>query len=72
LASYAISDKISRYKLLSEAEQIVLDEAPFMPIFYLENFRLEQVNVRNFPENALNYMDLTEVYLLPKDKMPRK
>ncbi len=72
LASYSISDKKARYKLLSQAEQIILNEAPFIPIFYQENFRLEQLNVRNFPENALNYMDLTEVYLIPKDKMPRK
>jgi hypothetical protein len=50
----------------------VLDEAAFMPIFYDENYRLEQLNVRNFPENALNFMDLTEVYLIPKDRMPRK
>ena len=72
LASYTISDKNKRYKLLSQAEQIVLNEAPFIPIFYQENFRLEQANVRNFPENALNYMDLTEVYLIPKEKMQKK
>ena len=71
-ASYTESDKAKRYALLSQAEQIVLDEAPFMPIFYDENFRLEQLNVRNFPENAMNYMDLSVVYLIPKDKMPKK
>lgn len=58
--------------MLSQAEQILLDEAPFMPIFYDENFRLEQLNVKNFPENAMNYMDLTEVYLVPKEKMKKK
>ena len=72
LASYSISDKTNRYKLLSQAEQIVLDESPFMPIFYQENFRLEQANVRNFPENVLNYMDLTEVYLIPKVKLNKR
>lgn len=71
-ASFTESDKIKRYALLSQAEQIVLDEAAFMPIFYDENFRLEQLNVRNFPENAMNYMDLSVVYLIPKDKMPKK
>jgi len=68
-ASFAETDKIKRYALLSKAEQIVLDEAPFMPIFYDENFRLEQLNVRNFPENPMNFMDLTQVYLIPKDKL---
>lgn len=71
-ASFTEPDKAKRYALLTQAEQIVLDEAPFMPIFYDENFRLEQLNVRNFPENAMNYMDLSVVYLIPKDKMPKK
>jgi len=71
-ASFTESDKAKRYALLTKAEQIVLDEAPFMPIFYDENYRLEQLNVRNFPENAMNYMDLSVVYLIPKDKMPKK
>lgn len=71
-ASFTEPDKAKRYALLSKAEQVVLDEAPFMPIFYDENYRLEQLNVRNFPENAMNYMDLSVVYLIPKDKMPKK
>lgn len=71
-ATFTEPDKAKRYALLSKAEQVVLDEAPFMPIFYDENFRLEQLNVRNFPENAMNYMDLSVVYLIPKDKMPKK
>jgi oligopeptide transport system substrate-binding protein len=71
-ASFMELDKAKRYALLTKAEQIILDEAPFMPIFYNENFRLEQLNVRNFPENAMNYMDLSVVYLIPKDKMPKK
>jgi len=70
-ASFTVSDIKKRYALLSQAEQIVLDEAPFMPIFYDENFRLEQLNVSNFPENLMNYMDLSVVYLIPKDKMPK-
>lgn len=71
-ASFKESDKAKRYGMLSQAEQIMLDDAPVMPIFYDENFRLEQLNVRNFPENAMNYMDLSVVYLIPKDKMPKK
>ena len=71
-ASFTESDKAKRYAMLAKAEQVLLDEAPFMPIFYDENFRLEQLNVRNFPENAMNYMDLSVVYLVPKDKMPKK
>jgi peptide/nickel transport system substrate-binding protein len=70
-ASFTEPDKAKRYGLLSQAEQVVLDEAPFMPIFYDENYSLEQLNVRNFPQNPLNYFDLSVVYLIPKDKMPK-
>jgi oligopeptide transport system substrate-binding protein len=72
LASFKEINKEKRYKLLSQAEQIILDEAPFMPLYYDENFRLEQLNVRNFPENAMNFFDLTEVFLVPKDKISKK
>lgn len=71
-ASFTEPDKTKRYALLAKAEQIILDEAPIMPIFYDDNYRLEQLNVANFPENPLTYMDLAVVYLIPKDKMPKK
>jgi peptide/nickel transport system substrate-binding protein len=71
-ASATEADIAKRYAKLSMAEQIVLDEAPFMPIFYDDNYRLEQLNVRNFPENPMNYMDLSVVYVIPKDKVSKK
>jgi peptide/nickel transport system substrate-binding protein len=71
-SSFTEPNKAKRYAILAQAEQVLLDEAPFMPIFYDENFRLEQLNVSNFPENAMTYMDLSVVYLTPKDKMPKK
>lgn len=71
-ASYQEPDKTKRFALLSKAEQIVLDDAPFIPIFYDENFRLEQANVANFPENPMNHIDLTDVYFIPKDKLSAK
>jgi peptide/nickel transport system substrate-binding protein len=71
-SSFTEPDKAKRYAILSQAEQVLLDEAPFMPIFYDENFSLEQLYVRNFPVNAMNYMDLSVVYLVPKDKVVKK
>jgi hypothetical protein len=47
----------------------VVDDAPFMPIFYDENFRLEQKGVRNLPENSINFIDLTKTYVIPADKL---
>lgn len=65
-------DKTKRFGLLAKAEQVALNDAPYMPIFYDENFRLEQKNVRNLPENPLNFMNLATTYLIPADKMPKK
>ena len=61
-------DRKKRYKLFSKAEQIILDEAVVIPLFYDENFRLEQKNLRNLAENPLNYMDMSTAYLMPKKK----
>jgi oligopeptide transport system substrate-binding protein len=55
-------DRKKRYGLLSKAEQVLLAEAPFMPLFYDENLRLEHKYVKNLPENPLNYMDMTTAY----------
>jgi len=71
-AARLIPDKAARFAALSAAEQIMIDDAPVMPIFYDENFRLEQLNVRNLPENPMNYMDFCTTYLIPLDKMPKK
>lgn len=68
VAARSEPDQKKRYKLFSKAEQIILDEAAFIPLFYDENFRLEQKNVRNLPENLLNYMDMSATYLIPKKK----
>jgi len=68
VAARSEADKAKRYKLFLKAEQIVLDEAACMPLFYDENFRLEQKNVRNLPENPMNYMDMSSTYLVPKKK----
>jgi oligopeptide transport system substrate-binding protein len=65
-------DQQKRMKLFSQAENVMLEDAPFMPIFYDENFRILQKNVRNLPENLMNYIDMTTTYLIPPDKMPRK
>ncbi len=70
-ASQKEPDQAKRFALLSEAEAIVMEDAPFMPIFYDENFALEQKGVRNLPENAINFIDLTRTYVIPADKLKK-
>jgi oligopeptide transport system substrate-binding protein len=62
-------DLARRMEIYMQADQIIIDEGAFMPIFYDENDRLIQRNVRNFPANAMEYRDLTRVYIIPKDRM---
>jgi peptide/nickel transport system substrate-binding protein len=56
-----IDDK-KRMELYRQADQIAIDDAATMPIFYDENTRLLQVYVKNFPANAMEYRDMTAVY----------
>ncbi|MBL4669522.1 MAG: ABC transporter substrate-binding protein [Flavobacteriales bacterium] len=55
-------DQAKRFELYRQADQVASDEAAVMPIFYDENTRLIQVYVKNFPSNAMEYRDMTEVY----------
>ena len=62
-------DMTKRYDLYRQADQIALDEAAIMPLFYEENYRLLQLNVRNFPANGMEYRDLSHVYLMPVESL---
>ncbi|MDI1354309.1 MAG: hypothetical protein PSX36_05305 [bacterium] len=64
-AAKAEPDKRKRYKLFSQAERMILNEAAFMPLFYDENFRLVQKYAHNLEENPLNYVDMRTTYITP-------
>jgi len=51
-----------RYELYRQADQIAMDAAAILPIFYDENTRLLQIHVKNFPANGMEYRDFTRVY----------
>ena len=55
-------DEDERYKLYRKADAIQLKDGAIMPLYYDEFTRLLQMNVKNFPANAMEYRDLTEVY----------
>jgi peptide/nickel transport system substrate-binding protein len=59
-------DDAKRMALYLQADQVAIDDAAIMPIFYDENYRLVQTNVKNFPANAMEYRDFTRVYIEPK------
>lgn len=56
------TDHTKRYELYQMADQIAIDDAAIMPIYYGEFTRLLHKHVRNFPQNGMEYRDLSEVY----------
>ncbi len=60
-----------RLELYKQCDQVAMDDAAVMPIYYEENYRLLQENVKNFDANAMEYRDFKSVYMIPADKMPK-
>lgn len=60
-------DNKKRMDLYLQADQVAIDDAAIMPIFYDENYRLIQPNVKNFPSNAMEFRDMTRVYIEPRE-----
>jgi oligopeptide transport system substrate-binding protein len=46
-----------------KAEQILMNDAPIMVLWYDGNYRLTQYSVRNAYNNAMRYRDFSEVYI---------
>lgn len=67
----AETDLAKRVDLYTQADQIAMDDAAIIPIYYDENFRMLQQNVRNLYGNAMEYRDFSSVYLIPADKMKK-
>ncbi|GAB4133421.1 MAG: ABC transporter substrate-binding protein [Bacteroidia bacterium] len=49
--------------LFFQAEQIMMNDAPAMILWYDENYRLSQSHVKNFYTNPMRYLDFSQVYL---------
>jgi peptide/nickel transport system substrate-binding protein len=42
-------------------EQILLEEAPIVPIFYDQSIRVIHKKVKNLGQNSINHLDLRKV-----------
>lgn len=62
-----IDDK-ERNLLYAKADQIVIDDAPILPLYYDIDFRLLQPYLKNFNQNAMEYRNYSEIYFTPKEK----
>lgn len=54
-----------RYKLYQQADQVMIDDAPVVPLWYDEVIHLLQPNVKEFHANALNLLELRRTSLNP-------
>lgn len=55
-----------RNRFYAAADQIAINDAVVLPLFYDKDYRLLQARLRNFPQNAMEYRNYAEVYFVPK------
>lgn len=60
-----MTDDNQRNAMYAKADQKAIDDAVVLPNYYDIDFRLLQPNVRCFPQNAMEYRDLSAVYFIP-------
>lgn len=53
-----VTDDSIRNRLYQQMDRMIIDDAPVVPLWYDEVIRLVQTNVRNFPPNGLNLLEL--------------
>lgn len=58
-------DADQRQLLYLKADQIMMDDAAIIPIYYYKEHRLLQPRVKNFPQNSMEYRNLRDVYFVP-------
>lgn len=51
-----------------KAEQIMMDDAAVLVLWYDEGYRLLRPDIKDFPNNAMQYRDLSVVYKKPERK----
>lgn len=62
-AAYAEADPEARFGLLQQAEKILLDEAPVIPIYFYTWKYLQAPRVKGLTPNLLGYMRWSDLYL---------
>ena len=61
-ASSAV-DPLEQFEYYKKCDEILISQAALMPICYAEYIRLLSLNVRAFPQNGMEYRDLSRVFL---------
>lgn len=67
LAIHAETEEQS-YKYFIEAENVAMQDAPIIVLWYDEGYRLLQSYVKNLPNNPMQYRDFSATYIEPRKK----
>lgn len=59
-------DSEERNRLYAQADQIVVDDAPVLPLFYDKDYRLLSPRLHGFHQNAMEYRDYSTIYFTPE------
>ncbi len=62
------TDKHQRFQLLQQAEQLLIDEAVIVPLFYENSFELVATKVEGFGRNLRGYIDWSRLSLSGGEK----
>lgn len=55
----------ARYRLYQQMDQMVIRDAPVVPLWYDEVIHLEQLHLKEFIPNGLNLLELRRAYIQP-------
>lgn len=59
----ATNDTEARYGILQQAEQLIVDEVPIIPIYYYSGIHLVAKSVKNWQDNIMKYHPFNDMYL---------
>lgn len=54
---------VDKYKYFAEAEKIMMEDAPYIILWYGGAIQIQDANVRNFNFNPMNFYDFRNVYI---------
>lgn len=57
------TDIVERYKHFAEAERILMEDAPFIILWYEETIKIAYTKLRNLALNEMNYYSFKDVYI---------
>ncbi|MBL4703463.1 MAG: ABC transporter substrate-binding protein [Flavobacteriales bacterium] len=60
-------DADKRESLYQKCDQLLVDDAAYLALYHDENIRLLGLDVRNMPQNGMEYRDFTKVFFTKSD-----